>query len=81
MNCEDNGTTGTLRDIIGMAQSGDTVDLSGLPVACGVKEAKVTLGDELSVEQNDLTLIGPDPSDGHVTISGNNHSRVFNHRG
>jgi hypothetical protein len=69
-----------LRDIIdNHAQSGDTVDLSDLPKLCNMTNSTITLGSEITVHQNDLTLQGP--TEGSVTISAGGLSRVFHHSG
>jgi hypothetical protein len=83
-NCDDSGTD-SLRDIItnpnspNHAQTGDTVDLSQLPTLCGMTPSVITLGSEIVVAQDDLTIQGP--STGSVTISGAGMSRVFHHSG
>jgi hypothetical protein len=81
-NCYDHGTD-SLRDIIqNQAQSGDTVDLSQLPMLCSATDSKITLTTgEIAIAQNDLTLQGPDPADGTVTVSGGGALRVFDHQG
>jgi hypothetical protein len=63
------------------AQSGDIVDLSQLPSLCGMRDSVITLGTEISVTQNDLSLKGPSPHDGTVTLSGAHTSRVLHHTG
>ena len=80
-NCNDSGTD-SLRDIVEnpmKAQSGDTVDLSQLPTLCGMTQSVITLGSEIKVAEDDLTLQGP--SQGMVTISAAGMSRVFHHTG
>ena len=80
-NCNDSGTD-SLRDIIEnpmKAKTGDTVDLSQLAVPCGMADSTITLGSEIAVSQDDLTLNGP--SNGSVTISAGGMSRVFHHTG
>jgi hypothetical protein len=81
-NCDDSGAN-SLRDVIENplnAKSGDIVDLSQLPLLCGMLDSMITLSNgEIAVQQNDLTLKGP--SNGTVTISGAHMSRVFHHTG
>jgi hypothetical protein len=80
-NCSD-GATDSLRDIIEnpqKAQSGDTVDLDQLPALCNMVDSTITLGSEITVNQESLTLQGP--TNGSVTISGAGLSRVFHHTG
>jgi hypothetical protein len=81
-NCTDHNAN-SLRDIIeNKAQSGDTVDLSQLPLLCNSTSSKITLTTgEIAIAQNNITLQGPDPADGSVTISGGAASRVLNHQG
>lgn len=82
-NCDDSGTD-SLRDIIenpANAKSGDIVDLSELPTRCNLRESVVTLGSEILVAQDDLTLHGPSSAQGTVTLSGAHTSRVFHHTG
>lgn len=77
-NCTDHDP-GSLRDIIdNVAQSGDTVDLTALPMQCGT--ITLTTG-EIVVAQDGLTLQGPSSAEGFVTISGGNYYRVFHHTG
>lgn len=79
-NCDDSGTD-SLRGIIEnpMTLSGDTVDLSELPVRCGMADSVITLASEIAVAQDDLTLLGP--TEGTATISAAGMSRVFHHTG
>ena len=83
-NCSD-AAPGSLRDIIqnpANAQSGDTVDLSHLPMLCGVVDSTISLTTgEIAINQAALTLVGPDASVGSVTISGGGASRVLKHVG
>jgi hypothetical protein len=80
-NCDDSGTD-SLRGIIAspMTQSGDKIDLSQLPTLCGMAHSTITLTNgEIAVAQDDLTLQGP--TQGAVTISAANMSRVLHHTG
>jgi hypothetical protein len=82
-NCSDHDP-GSLRDIVenpANAQTGDTVDLSHLPTSCGIVNSVVTLGAEITIDQDDLTLVGPASGQGSVTISGADASRVIRHAG
>ena len=74
-NCGDDGSPGTLRAEIDAAASGDTIDLSHLP--CSM----ITLvpGSPIQILQNSLMLSGPGA--GNLTISGGNHSLIFEHLG
>ena len=84
-NCSD-GATDSLRDIItnanspNHAQSGDTVDLSQLPMLCGMADSTITLTNgEIVISQANLALQGPTVDEGTVTISGGGAHRVFKH--
>jgi len=57
-SCEDDGTLGTLRSIVGAGTtaSGDTVDLSAL--VCSGSLISLQTG-AIEIKQDDLTLIGP----------------------
>jgi hypothetical protein len=83
-NCGDGGPgSGSLRDVIANAAPGDTVDLSQLPVKCGMFNSVITLSSgEIDIAQDDLQLEGP--VIGTVTIKAapeNDDARVFNHYG
>jgi hypothetical protein len=67
-NCNDSGS-GSLREILASAQSGDTVDLRSL--AC---DRVPPVGGVLSVAANDLVLQGPGA--GKLTIPGISHTGV-----
>jgi hypothetical protein len=75
--CADDGSPGTLRSVIAdpMTFSGDVVDLSQL--TCG----RITLGSEIRIHQDDLTLIGPDPYMGYVGIGAHGQHEVIQHFG
>ncbi len=84
-SCND-GDAGSLRDIIenpAKAQSGDSINLGGVPAVCGMASVITLLNGEIHVAQNDLELHGPDPNFGMgtVTISGGGSSRIFGHTG
>jgi len=72
-NCDDGGT-GSLRDAIANAGSGDTIDFAGL--GCS---AIVLSGGALSVTVANLTVQGPGSAS--LSLSGNDASRVFDHSG
>lgn len=72
-NCNDSGT-GSLRDTVAIAASGDTIGLNQL----NCSTITLTTG-EIQILQNDLTLNGPGPS--ALQISGYESSRVFSHQG
>jgi len=84
-SCTD-GDTGSLRDIIespGKAQSGDSINLSGIPAVCGMASVITLLNGEIHIAQDDLELHGPAPvwGMGTVAISGGGTSGVFRHTG
>jgi hypothetical protein len=84
-SCND-GDAGSLRDIIespGKAQSGDSINLSGIPAVCGMASVITLLNGEIHVAQDDLELHGPDPKFGMgtVAISGGGTSGIFHHTG
>jgi hypothetical protein len=69
-NCEDDGSSGTLRAAIESASDGDTIDLSALQ--CSL----ITLQNgPLLSGVNHLTILGP--GSGALTIDGNDASRVL----
>jgi hypothetical protein len=69
-SCADDGGFDTLRHAVLTANTGDTIDLSGLP--CN----QITLqSGPISVDVADLTIAGPGAS--RFTIDGNNAGRVF----
>ncbi len=71
-NCADSGT-GSLRDNLSTARSGDTLDLR--PLRC-----KITLASgELATGLGNVTLLGPGAS--LLTIDGNLQGRVLDHTG
>jgi hypothetical protein len=73
-SCADDGGFDTLRHAVLIANSGDTVDLSGL--ACST----ITLqSGALAVGLADLTIVGPGRD--RLTIDGNHVDRVFTHTG
>ncbi|MBO9663622.1 choice-of-anchor Q domain-containing protein [Dokdonella sp.] len=72
-NCDDSGA-GSLRDAIGDAASGDTIDLRGL--TCST--ITLTTG-ALATGVDDLLLVGPGMNS--LSISGNNSSPVLVHLG
>jgi hypothetical protein len=82
LNCNDAGA-GSLRDMIqNHAHSGDIVDLTQVPSKCGAVHSTITLSSgEIAIPQDELTLIGPQPAVGSVTVSGSPTSRVFNQTG
>jgi hypothetical protein len=82
-NCQDNGAKYSLRDIIynSNVQSGDTIDLSGLPLACGTKDSVITLESGAIPLYGEVTLRGPKPGDGSVTIDAQGVSPVIVHNG
>lgn len=73
-NCADDGGPGTLRSVVALAASGDTVDLSDL----GCSTITLQSG-EIEVNVDDLTIQGP--GQGALTIDGGGASRVLRHYG
>ncbi len=71
-NCADDGSTGSLRDVVAAAPSGATVDLSQL--ACST----ITLvSGDIEVRVDDLTLRGPGQD--KLTIDAGHGGRAFYH--
>ena len=84
-SCDDSGT-GTLREVVGNAASGDTVDLSGLTGMSACVNSRISLSSgEIPVKQDELTIKGPGAStlaiDGSAMPSGPGDYRLFNHSG
>ena len=76
LNCNDTGS-GSLRDTIASATSGDTIVLNPVNMNCSA----ITLGSgEIVVPQNDLTVKYNGNNINRFTLSGNNH-RIFHHTG
>ena len=76
-SCADDGSAGTLRAAVGLAGSGDTIDLTGLPgvdPACTDSTITLTMG-EIAVAHN-LNLLGP--SDATLVIAAGGKNRVLN---
>jgi len=72
-NCDDSGS-GSLRDAVAAAASGDTIDLGGL--SC----SRITLtSGAIVVAQDSLALVGPGAD--ALAIDGNSGDRVFYHTG
>lgn len=84
-NCGDGGLgSGSLRDAIANAAPGETIDLTHLPTSCGTADSVITLSNgEIVVSQDALTLKGPAPGNGSVTIvpQPGHEGRIFNHTG
>jgi hypothetical protein len=75
---DDFNTPGTLRWILAdpNTMSGDAVDLSQLTCS------HISLGSELKVHQDDLSIFGPDPSSGYsLQLDADGHSEIFQHFG
>lgn len=71
-NCDDSGN-GSLRDAVGIAVSGDTVDLTTL----GCSTISLTSG-AIAIPQESLTLDGPGAE---LAIDGGYSDRIFRHTG
>lgn len=74
-NCDDSGS-GSLRDVVASAASGDMIDLSGL--AC--TDIVLTSG-AIVIAANVANLNVSGPGRDRLSISGNDRSRVFEHLG
>ncbi|MEP7097419.1 MAG: IPTL-CTERM sorting domain-containing protein [Dokdonella sp.] len=72
-NCADVGT-GTLRDAVGNAASGDTIDLTALTCATITLQTGA-----IPVNLDDLTIVGPGRN--ALTLDGNDADRIFFHPG
>jgi hypothetical protein len=72
-NCNDSGS-GSLRDVVGNAASGDTIDMSSLPC----RLINLTSG-AITIPQRHLSLIGGPP--GLMKIDAGRRSQVFVHSG
>ena len=81
LNCQDNGAPASLRILAGdpTVQSGDTFDLSALPLACGTKDSVISLQLGAISVHDDVTFKGPDPATGSVTITATAGDRVIVH--
>ncbi|HEX4480063.1 MAG TPA: choice-of-anchor Q domain-containing protein [Rudaea sp.] len=77
-NCYDDGSSGSLRTVIGGAASGDTVELSGLSSSDpGCAESTITLSDgQIAVGGIDLTIVGPGAN--KLSIVGTGNKPMFN---
>lgn len=73
-SCEDDGSAGTLRDVVAQAVSGDTVDLTALTCSVITLDAGV-----ISTDADDLAIEGPGAS--ALTIDGNKASLILKHTG
>lgn len=73
-SCADDGSSGTLRDVVAQAVSGDTVDLTALTCSVITLESGV-----ISTAVDDLTIQGPGAA--ALTIDGGNQSLVLKHTG
>jgi predicted outer membrane repeat protein len=79
--CNDTTVPGSLRYIAVHAISGDTIDFGQLPMLCGMVDSTITLtAGEIVLHQQEITLLGPPPGSGTVTLSGGGHSRVLRHQ-
>src|ERR1041385_5792014 len=81
-SCLDDDIGDTLRSVVNNpgVQSGDFVDLSLLPATCGLKDSVITLQQgDLQIHRDYLTLQGPEPGNGSVTIDGAHIHRTLFH--
>ena len=69
-SCADDGSTGTLRQVVAVAVSGDTIDLSA-------RACTITLASAITIGVADLTIHGS--GQGTLTIDGASKDRVLNH--
>lgn len=74
INCADDGSVGTLRQVVAVAADNDYIDLSGL----GCSSITLQSG-EISTARNGLTLHGP--TDHALTIATATTSRLLHHTG
>ena len=76
-SCSDDFVPGTLRWTLAdpNTHSGDSVDLSQLTCS------HITLGSELKIHQDDLTLLGPGPAPGFLSLVAYNQSGIIEHFG
>jgi parallel beta helix pectate lyase-like protein len=72
-NCEDDGRSGSLRQVVDDAGDGDTIDLSRLTCSTITLETGAIL-----IPVDDLTILGPGPA---LTISADYRSSVLVHTG
>jgi len=76
-SCADDGSAGTLRAVIALAGSGDTLDLSGLPGADpACSDSTITLAQGEIVIPHNMTLQGP--ANAALTIAAGGRNRVLN---
>jgi hypothetical protein len=80
-NCQDNGDVGSLRVVAAnpAVQSGDTIDLSGLPLACGTRDSVITLEHGSIPAHDKVMFLGPSPESGSVTIVAEPGNRNITH--
>ena len=89
-NCNDSGV-GSLRNAVSVANTTDTVDMTGLNATddgCSASTITLTTG-AIGVPQNDLIIVGPGM--GKLTVTGQKipasgpptveHDRIFTHTG
>lgn len=73
-SCSDDDSPGSLRTVLGLAASGDTIDLRNL--VC----SRISLSQgALKIEVDDLTLVGPGA--GNLILDGEDHDRILLHPG
>jgi hypothetical protein len=79
--CADDGSAHSLRTLAAIAGSGDTIDLSQLPMSCSTITVDHTVAPAfIAILQDSLSLIGP--SNRIITIDGDNYqSSIFRHFG
>ncbi len=78
--CADDNSAHSLRTLVGLAVSGDTIDLTQIPMPCST----ITLDDShtprhILINQDNLSLVGPGAE--KLTIDGNGQSSIFRHLG
>lgn len=73
-NCDDDGSAGSLRSVVGAAADGDTIDLSAL--TCST--ITLTQG-AIAAGVDNITLVGP--ADSTLVIDGNQNDYVVQHTG
>lgn len=73
-NCDDDGSAGSLRNVVGAAIDGDTIDLSALTCSTiTLTQGAITVG------VDNLTFVGP--ANATLVIDGSQNDYVINHTG
>jgi hypothetical protein len=80
-SCGDDADPGTLRNVIGTAGDGDTIDMTAL-TSCPSSKITLTQG-EIAIAQTSLIIQGPTPTPAGpaLTVDGGSNGRVLNAAG